>query len=171
MRNHHPLTSALIAAAISTPATGAAQVSDAGEEEFDRTPVQCISMRQIEGTQIVDDQNILFYRRGGRIYLNELETRCPTLKRNKLFRYRLTSGTRTANLCDFHSITVVDGLTGTLSHTCRLGMFHPISATQAEGLLVAPDAAPGAGTAVLEPIEVNEQAIPTDEQDTATSEP
>jgi hypothetical protein len=132
---------------------GEEQGKEGVSEDFDRAPVQCISMRQIEGTQIVDDQTILFYRRGGRVYMNLLEQECPTLLQNKLFSYRVTSGTRAARLCDFNAITVVDHLTQQLTYTCRLGMFHPIDEAQAEDLLSAPAPAYDSGSVVMEPVD------------------
>jgi hypothetical protein len=155
MRRHFRWTSFLATAATAVNAASLAQSGSAEEQDnFDRTPVNCVSMRRIEGTQIVDDQSILFYGRDGQIFLNILEATCPTLKQNKLFRYKLTSGTRTARLCDFNAITVVDGATNTLSYNCRLGMFHPIHESEAEDLLAAPAPAYDAGNVVLEPIDV-----------------
>lgn len=126
--------SVLFAVGLTAVGSAAAQDADA-EEHSDRTPVDCVSMRQIENTHVVDDRTILFYRRGGRIYMNLLESDCPTLRDNALFRYRVRSAVRTARLCDSDSITVVDRLTSSLTYNCRLGEFHPIDEARANELL------------------------------------
>jgi hypothetical protein len=130
----HCLLPVALAASLSPARIATAQ----DDEDVDRTPVRCISMRQVESTRVVDDQTILFYRRGGIVYMNVLEQNCPTLERNRLFRYRINRGALSARLCDSDSITVVDRNTSSLTYHCRLGQFHPIDVSRAEELLLAP---------------------------------
>jgi len=160
MRYGHELRALFVGVTLAVGAAAAAQDAEQGEETFDRTPVDCISMSQIANTEIVDDRTILFYRRGGRIYMNLLETQCPTLKSNNIFRYRVLSGVRSARLCDYHAITVVDRLTNSLTHNCRLGPFHPIDQARADELLRI-----GPGVTTTEPVELSEE-----DSDEATGE-
>ena len=50
------------------------QAEDAAENFSE--PQQCISLTQLDRTDIIDDRNILFYMRGNEIYLNQLPHRC-----------------------------------------------------------------------------------------------
>ncbi len=43
-------------------------------------PKDCISLTQLDRTDIIDDRNILFYMRGKEVYLNQLPHRCPGLR-------------------------------------------------------------------------------------------
>jgi len=85
----------------------------------------CITLSRIDRTEIVDDSNILFYLRGGKIYLNQLSRRCPGLRRNKPIMYR----TSLNRLCNLDTITVMDHLGFGYSPgvSCGLEAFHPIS--------------------------------------------
>lgn len=106
-----------------------------GDDVIDREPLRCVPMGQIQSADAVNDRAVLFYRRGGRIYVNILEQECPGLQRSNLFTYRVRGGARVARLCDTDSITVIDKLTNSAALTCRLGVFHPISDFQAEEIL------------------------------------
>lgn len=99
---------------------------------LDRTPVECISVSRIDQTEILDDNTILFYMRGDEIYRNHLPRRCPGLERNERFSYR----TSTSRLCDIDTVTVLEQWGARLQSgfTCALGMFHPITAEEAEEL-------------------------------------
>ena len=123
--------------AVTAPSAGQDdRVTDANDAIYvDRTPVSCVAMSRIERTLVLNDRAILFVGRGDRAYVNLLEADCPTLKTNGLFRYRIDSGIRTARLCSTQAITVIDRLTNTLSYTCRLGRFHPVTKILAEMLL------------------------------------
>lgn len=115
--------------------TDAADTSAADSIVIDRTPQSCIAMSRIRRTEVLDDRTVLFVSRTGSGYVNLLETNCPTLKLNGLFRYRVNSGIRTARLCDSQAITVIDRLTNGLTYNCRLGPFHPVSEEQVQVLL------------------------------------
>ena len=127
---------------------------------IDRTPRSCISMSRIRHTEVIDDRTVLFISRSGSGYVNLLETNCPTLKMNGLFRYRVNSGIRTARLCDSQAITVIDRLTNGLTHNCRLGSFHPVSEEQVQ-LILNPQVR---ATVELTPIEVPPDDAPDDEE-------
>ena len=127
--------------------------------EFDREPQSCVSMSRIDRTEIVDDQTILFFQRGGRVYMNLLETNCPTLRSNGVFRYRISSGALTARLCDFHAITVMDRLSDSPTYNCKLGMFHPLLEDEAEQMLSPMTPSP----VRMEPVEAQPEEDPAPE--------
>lgn len=145
------LSPSVLAAVLGSAHTVLAQ----DDQTDDRAPLRCISMRQIESTHVVDDQTILFYRRGGLVYMNVLDRSCPTLERNRLFRYRVNRGALSARVCDSDSITVVDLDTGSLTYHCRLGQFHPIELGRAEELLAAPRRD---DSVEIEPVELPDEA-------------
>lgn len=119
---------ALAAAAI-LPAVTAAQE----DEPFDRTPRDCIILSNVEKTEVVDDNTILFYMRGRDVYRNHLPRRCPNLAREDRFSYRTTSN----RLCDIDTITVLEQFGTRLQggFTCQLGQFHPITEEEVDELL------------------------------------
>jgi len=99
---------------------------DEDEELYpDVTPEDCISVRQIKKTDIIDDQNVVFHMNGGKIYRNHLPRKCFGLKNRESFSYKLHS----ARLCSIDSIKVIDRFGGSLSSgpSCGLGKFYPIS--------------------------------------------
>ncbi len=106
---------------------------EADEQMVDSAPEECVNVRQIKKTKIIDDQNILFHMNGGKIYRNHLPRKCFGLKRRESFSYKL----RTPRLCGIDTIKVVDSFGGSLSQgiSCGLGKFHPISEEQAAFLM------------------------------------
>lgn len=108
--------------------------ADEDEELYPEvTPEDCIHVRQIKKTDIVDDQNIIFHLHGGKIYRNRLPRKCFGLKRRESFSYKI----HTARLCDIDSIRVVDQFAGRLDSgpSCGLGKFYPISKEEVAFLL------------------------------------
>ena len=109
-------------------------------EEHEKKPIDellsdaehCISLSRIDRTDVVDDSNILFYMKGGDIYLNRLPHRCPGLRWEKAFMYR----TSLSQLCNVDIITVLDNMGFGFSPgvSCGLGPFHPISEETAKAL-------------------------------------
>lgn len=92
----------------------------------------CISLSRIDRTDVIDDSNILFYMKGGDIYLNRLPHRCPGLRWEKAFMYR----TSMSQLCNVDIITVLDNMGFGFSPgvSCGLGPFYPISEETAKAL-------------------------------------
>jgi hypothetical protein len=86
---------------------------------------QCVSLARIDRTEVVDDQNILFYMNDGTIYRNHLPYRCPGLGVRESFMYR----TSLNQLCNVDIITVLDdiGFGFSPGPSCGLGMFYPMS--------------------------------------------
>jgi hypothetical protein len=102
----------------------------AGENEAET--VNCVDLMRIDNTHVVDNQNILFYLRGGGIYLNRLSHPVPNLEESNAFAYRTTIG----QLCNLDSVTVLErwgfGLTEGASGT--LGKFMPVDKERADEL-------------------------------------
>ena len=123
-------------------ASGGAQEEDAA---FDRTPQDCIVVQSIDQTDAVDDQNIIFYMRGNKVYRNHLPRKCPGLEREN----RVAFETRSSRLCSIDTITVLEdfGVGFRPGFTCRLGEFVPMSAAEVEELELRED---GAGQSAIE---------------------
>jgi hypothetical protein len=98
-------------------------------------PTRCIPL-QFRSTKVVDDEKILFFLLDGRIYLNVLFNACFGLHRTEAFTY----DHRQRLFCSGEDIQVADS---TLSSSCSLGQFYPISREQADRL--ASRASPGQG--------------------------
>jgi hypothetical protein len=88
-------------------------------------PEQCVMLSRIDHTDVIDDQNILFYMNGGKIYRNHLPYPCSGLRFNDSFMYR----TSLSQLCNVDIITVLDniGFGFTPRNSCGLGLFYPVT--------------------------------------------
>lgn len=156
MINRAALGFCIVVLGLSHTQSAAAQNDDVAEDDaIDREPVKCVPMGQIQSTTAANDDSILFYRSGGRIYVNILERQCQGLRRSGLFTYKVRSGIRVARLCDTDSITVIDKTTNSAGLTCRLGVFHPITDVQAEEILYSGRVS---RTIVAEPVEPPDDA-------------
>jgi len=102
-------------------------------EADDANAMNCINLRRIDHTQVVDDQNILFHMRDHTIYLNRLSHRAPGLDRNQPFMYRTSVG----QLCNNDIITVLErwGFGLTEGGSSSLGKFMPIDEVRANALI------------------------------------
>ena len=105
---------------------GPAQSADATK------PVNCIPLSRIESTQAIDDQTILFYMRGGDIYVNQLSNRAFGLARNRPFMYKSSTG----QLCNHDIITVLEplGFGYMQGAWAGLGKFVPTDEARADAL-------------------------------------
>lgn len=105
------------------------------DEALDRSPLNCLSLRRIRRTEVVDDRTVLFYTRGNGIYENLLQANCPGLKRNRRFVY----ATDVSRICQSDSITVVRGVSSQINGglSCQLGTYHPLSKLEAAQLVDA----------------------------------
>jgi hypothetical protein len=94
---------------------------------------QCVSLRRIDRTRIVDEQNIIFYMKNGDIYRNQLPRRCPGLSERNSFMYR----TSLNQLCNVDIITVLQNIGFGFSPgmSCGLGMFVPIDELTVQELM------------------------------------
>jgi len=93
---------------------------------------RCVSSRPIRKTEVIDDQNILFYMRGATIYLNHLPKPCNRLSKEGRFMYRTT----VARLCRADIINVLTEMGGSvgIGRACKLGSFYAITKEDVEKL-------------------------------------
>jgi hypothetical protein len=149
-----------VSAALLAPSSLIAQE----DEPLDRTPVECLSTTSIDRTDVVDDQTIIFFMRGKRIFRNYLPRKCPGLEREDRFSYQTTN----SRLCDIDTITVLEQWGSRLQpgFTCALGAFHPISAEEAEALKELEEDGRQRDGVEVEPAE-----LPEDEADEAADAP
>ena len=98
---------------------------------------RCININRIDRTEVLNDRTIVFYLRGGEIYVNRLPHRCPGLRSRDTFMYKNT----TNSLCNVDTIRVMDSIGGTLRPGvgCGLGEFHPVSEITVEQLKAVDD--------------------------------
>jgi hypothetical protein len=85
----------------------------------------CVMLRNIDRTDVVDDYNILFYMRGPDIYHVRLPHRCPGLRMADSFMYSTSLNV----LCDLDIIRPLRNFGGSFrpSGACGLGRFTPIT--------------------------------------------
>lgn len=85
---------------------------------------RCIQIKDIHRTEVVDDQNILFYLRNKKVYNNHLPQRCGGLAFDKTFKYE----TSQSQLCDVDLIYPLTYAGGNLmpGAACGLGVFVPV---------------------------------------------
>ena len=119
----------LLALLLAGPAM-AADDEELDADLVDREPTNCVTVNRIKRTDVIDDNNILFYMRGGKIYRNYMSRRCPRLKREDSFSYDV----RTNSLCNVDVIYVLERFGSSLRRgpACGLGMFYEISEDEAE---------------------------------------
>ena len=91
---------------------------------------RCISSRPLRKTEVLDDQNILFYMPGATVYLNHLPKPCKRLAQSGRFLYRTT----VARLCRADMITILGdhGLDMSTGPSCKLGTFYAITKEDVE---------------------------------------
>lgn len=124
---------ALTLSLLSVLATQPALADEVVDEIDDVNAKNCIRMRSIKNTRILDDLNIIFVMVGSKNYHNILPRQCHGLKREGRFSYKVTAG----SLCNLDNIRVLyPGGTGLREgNSCRLGMFHPISDDDVKALM------------------------------------
>ena len=133
----------LIAALVLTWAVPA--VAQEEEPVYTDESSQCIDVRRIRSTDIIDDKNILFHMTGNVVYHNILPRQCSGLAREDRFSYKVSIN----RLCRLDSIAVLysSGPSGMREgNRCGLGLFHKITKEDAkafkEHLKRGPEAAP-----------------------------
>ena len=101
-------------------------------EEVEGTE-DCIYLRMLRSTDVLDDRNILFEMTGGKVYRNFLPRRCHSLSIRKSFMYE----SRASRLCRSDRIRVIDSMsmgTGLTGPSCALGKFYPVSENEVKAM-------------------------------------
>lgn len=107
-------------------------------------PQDCIDLMRLDRTDVVDDQTILFYMNNRDVLLNSLPGKCPGIRSEGRFMYRVTMN----RLCSSDLITVIyqAGFGLTEGPSCRLGKFEPVSQEFAKKIAAPKRAGPEAET-------------------------
>jgi hypothetical protein len=124
---------ASLVALLALPMLAATPDSDKDAEKTASDPLEelledaedCISLRRIQRSEVIDEQTIVFHLSGGQVYVNRLPRRCPGLRHNKAIMYK----TSLSKLCRLDMITVLDsmGFGFQRGASCGLGSFVPVS--------------------------------------------
>jgi len=127
-------------------------VADVEVDDEDDISIRCINTRSLRTTEVVNDNNVLFYMMGSKLYLNILPRTCKGLSRERRFSYT----TMGRSLCSSDTIRILSGSGGNLHEgmQCRLGRFYPTTkeevAAARERSTQPPQAEPPAGAEVEE---------------------
>jgi hypothetical protein len=122
-----------IAAAASLLAVGGSK--NAAAQEPPTAAKNCVYLADLDHTKIVNERNILFYLRNGKILQNALRDTCYGLHEKTRFTYGSSPLKR---LCTGDMITLIADLSfgGVASaNTCKLGMFLPVNDDEVADLL------------------------------------
>ena len=96
-------------------------------------PKTCLSDAEVRSYRALGKRHLLFEGRQGRLWVNVLHGRCPSLSEGSIFIMKPKQGTR---LCDkdwFHVTDHFDSLArATAAPTCILGEFKPVTEAQVE---------------------------------------
>ncbi len=101
-----------------------------GEEAYGNVE-RCLPQHAYDRTEVLDQQHILFWGRGGKAWLNTLSAKCPGLRKRDTLTFELTQ----SQLCRMDTVSSVDyGIFGVqrVSGRCALGDFVEIGEEQAK---------------------------------------
>jgi hypothetical protein len=119
---------------VAIPPALADEVVDEVVDEIDEVNAKnCIRIRSIQNSRIMDDRNIIFVMTGSKNYHNILPRECHGLQREGRFSYGSSSG----SLCNLDNIRILyQGGRGLQEgNACRLGKFHLISDEDVDALM------------------------------------
>ncbi len=121
------------------------------EQTTDPEAKNCINVRTLRRTDVVDDRRIIFYMSGKTTYLNIMPKLCKGLSRNRRFSYSTTG----RSLCSFDAIRILQDSGGGFQQgrLCRLGQFHPITREDAAEIIERSYAIPQAKPPSLPDVE------------------
>lgn len=122
----------ITATALGVMMPASAQDTDEVVDDIGDRTSNCITLRNVRRTEVIDDRNVLYHMRGRTIYHNILPRQCGGLAREKRFSYSTTMG----RLCNLDSITVLynDPFGLGSGNSCQLGKFHKITREDAKAL-------------------------------------
>lgn len=102
-------------------ARGAAELAKALEGRTAGKPVDCLNLRDIRSTRIIDDTAILYETLGGTIYVNKPEGGANTLDKWDV----LVTDTHSPRLCDLDIVQLYDTASRMQTGFVNLGEFVP----------------------------------------------
>jgi hypothetical protein len=116
-----------------TAAVARAQGGAAEDEDELGVATPCLNHPMIRQTRIINDRNIAFFTRDGKIYNNQLPRQCPSLRRRSIVNYaiansRICQGTQFQVMWEAGTNNFVPAF------VCMLGTFVPITEQQLEDL-------------------------------------
>jgi hypothetical protein len=125
------LTAGLIGSGIGMTVVGAKERKPPPEVRAIGEATNCVNIRSIQSTNVVDNQTIDFTMVGGKIMRNVLPYSCPSLKFNDSFSYR----TSLSQLCSVDIIRVLQSNGGYLREgaACGLGKFQQVEVVKKTG--------------------------------------
>jgi hypothetical protein len=163
LRRSAAVGAALLATASAGPAA-AQQGEDDDDSETRGSVVSCINRSDIRRTKILSDRNIVFVTRHDEIYSNQLPKQCPSLKRNSLVNYPVSSG----RLCQGDRFQVLlEQFPGSYlpAALCPLGAFVPITESELEDLVAMTEenrARSGRGRSTREAVTTKQVELPAE---------
>jgi hypothetical protein len=93
----------------------------------------CLSSTEYRSYRALGKRHLLFKGRQGRLWVNVLRGRCPSLSNSSIFIMRPAQGNRVCELDRFEVADRFDPLAGAgRSPTCILGEFKPVTENQVE---------------------------------------
>jgi hypothetical protein len=148
---------AVLAGAAAQAQTGAEEKD--GEELGVATP--CLNQPTIRRTRIINDRNIAFFTRDGKIYHNELLRECPSLRPRSVVNYSIANG-RICQGTQFQVMWEASTSNFIPAFVCTLGAFVPITLAQLEDLeaLTATEPRPNRRRRAREPVTTQEVELP-----------
>ena len=108
-------------AATDREARGAAELAKALEGRTAGEPVDCLYLRDIRSTRIIDGTAILYETRGGTIYVNKPDGGASTLDKWDI----LVTDTHLSQLCDIDIVQLFDQTSRIQTGFVQLGEFVP----------------------------------------------
>jgi hypothetical protein len=126
MKTRHPdrlLAGFCLALAWAALSYSPCEASDPDEKEDPSK--RCLNARSIRGTDVIDDDHIVFEIQGRRLFLNVLPRTCKGLSQQGRFSYEIS----TRSLCAGDKIRILREAGNTFyeGKACSLGRFVPIS--------------------------------------------
>lgn len=112
-------------AAQAAPADREAELARALQGRVAGEPVNCIDLRRIQSSRIINDTAIL-YDAGSVLYVNRPRNGADQLDR----RDTMVTRTMLSRLCDIDVVTMVEPVSGTMSGIVFLGEFVPYRRVQ-----------------------------------------
>ena len=137
MRYAKFLTAGLVAALLAGGAAASASKPEDPEVRIAKAlagrvagpPVDCLNLRDIRSSRIVDRTAILYETNGGKLYLNRPRIGADTLDWNDI----LVTDTHSSQLCSIDTVRLIDRGSGFSSGFVGLGKFVPYIRVASQG--------------------------------------